>query len=149
MKLSSNLPVHHVHENNRTDLAKCMKEAWSGKTTSHIGMQYVKLVDGIVILNSTFAREDVLWLSYEGCCNVFVDLTGDNGYGYAIDTFSGVELEEQDYKNIDQAVELEMSKRLEFIQRQRDWFSQKHEHLQVINGMTPDQAVEYLVSKGW
>ena len=137
-----------VFENERADLRVNMEKAWSGRLSSHIGMPYVRLENGVVVLKSTFAREDVIWISYSGCCNVFVDLK-DDGYGYCIDTFSGVELDDEDRGVIMERVELEMSGHQEFLQRQRHWFAEKYDVLHTINRMTPDEAVKYMASRGW
>lgn len=125
----------------RSDLGR-----WAGQQSSQIGMPYIKLVDGIIVFHTTFAREDVLVIQYEAG-NVFVTLDGEWGYSYS--GIDGVELSDEENRLVRMEVRKNLELHHEFIQRQRAWFAQKQELLLAINGMTPNQAISYLESKDW
>jgi len=138
--------------NDRTDLSKDL-EAWFGKKTTHIGLQFVDLgKDGRLVKGRYIDREDVACFQVWGKANVFLHFDREGGPEWSISIQPWADEKDKDVTLRDERMwEAEITQWIaandEFVAHHRRWFRERpYKH---IVGMTPVEGSRWLVANGW
>lgn len=138
------LPAPSVSKHVRSNLATEVQKYWVGKPDSNIGLQYLRLHNGVIeVPEFSFERKDLLLVQFWGVCNVFVEPSGH----IQIDAWSETILSEADRAHIAAQIPPIVAAHEEFFKEENRFFQEKP-WLQV-HGMTPEQALAKFVELGW
>lgn len=133
-----------VMRNVRSDLAERMRAYWVGKPTSNIGLQYLSYNEGLITVRQpAWERTDILWLSVDNACNVFIEPDGST----QIDAYDGVEFTSEEFGKLKQLAAKVYAENAEYVAHEKRFLESKP-WLQV-DGMTPERAVEKFIELGW
>lgn len=130
---------HH----NRTTLASDVEKHFKGRTTTNVGIQYLKLnADGTVSPNGYIERTDILMVRGEGF-GVFVYTDGT----FHVQYHKSAEDQEWEITQVGKdaiaaKVKEEVAANLEYIQAHDNFFSDRPWLL--CDGKTPEEAIEIL-----
>lgn len=145
--MSVKLEASALDRNVRSNLADDLEKYWVGHTTSNIGLQYLKLEDGIVVAGGYFERTDIFcFQDFTRGVNVFVEADGSTsiqpwesgGRGRK----KATPLTPEEIKSIHRQVKAALKAQAEYVAfeakflRERPWTD--------VYGMTPEDAVASL-----
>jgi hypothetical protein len=137
-------PNVKVIKHHRSNLREEIRENWWGETNSIFGLQYVKLVDGILQLRGPYEeRTDPFCVEWSGVCTVNIDYDGE----HYIHEYSGVTLSEREKVYIALYCDEIVVTEKEYLDREEKFILE--EPWKYLEGLTPEKAIEKLTELGF
>lgn len=130
----------------RSGLKKTIIQYYLGKETSNIGCLCGYYRDGKLVMPYTRYRHDLALVQYFECgINCFINPSGS----VSIQPWTGVELTEEDKTEIRKFCQTVPITYAEFWAHETKFVNWLDANIKNLDGMTPEQAIEFLTAAGF
>lgn len=131
-------------KNIRSNLSEEIEKYWVPNPNSIVGLQYIKLKDGIIsVAERLFERTDIFSFQVWNIANIFVEPNGK----ISIQEWERGSLTPGQAKYLKYHILQLANKEMDYILRENRFFDEKP--WKYLNGMTPQQAISKLHELGW